>query len=112
MNNTFQINESSHIEISDGFIRINNSVGNTDIRYEGNFALKQLSECLQIILEAPTANNGKCFSNWEHGMSIAIEFIDSDYCNIYLSCEYVYICINIKRDLLPSLTQFFASPIL
>ena len=106
--NVFKIEEFSNIEISDGFIRINHSVGSTDIKYEGNFTLAQLSDCLQWIVNDIETWDGRWSSNWEHGFTVAIEFDKTeDHANLCMSCGYVYITIGMKQFELPNLIQFF-----
>jgi hypothetical protein len=95
------------IEISDGYIRINAGIS-TDIRYEGNFTLKQVSECLRDIIKYSKNLNGSWVKSWEYDLQIAVEFDDTeDSCNLCIITGVVYITLSMKASALPELIQFF-----
>lgn len=97
----------SEIEISDGFIRINHSGGSNDIRYDDNFTLKQLGECILLITPE---YNGEWVYNWSKqcNMKIAIEFDPTeDFANFCIDFGMSSFWLATKVSLLPTLAQFF-----
>ena len=106
--NVFHIKSGTYIEISDGFIRLTNTNGSTDIRYEEHFTLAQLSECLRKIVSDPEKYNGEPIKNWDLNLSVSVEFDDTeDHSNIFFSYENICIIFCLKKSKLPNLIQFF-----
>lgn len=107
MSNVFNLNQDSNIEISDGFIRINTSIGSTDIYYEDKFSLKELSECIRTMISNPQKWNGKFNSHLDSDLKIAIEFLEEDDANLIFILPGIFITIAMKKSRLPNLVQFF-----
>lgn len=108
--NTFKVDKDIEIVINDGWIRIWGSIS-TDIRYEGNFTLIRVSECLRNILKDREKLNGDWVSLNNFDLQIALEFDDTEELsksrvNLCISTGAVYITLNMEASKLPDLIQY------